>query len=196
VLQRAKASAPKDLAVRERLIDLLGKQGPPEKLLDEYKLMLDLRRDTVTLFTYARLLYENGKFADAENTLEDLRAVRPDYVKGLMLLARVLRAQQKYSPAVDVYKEVASIDPGSVEALFERAQTHLENGQPYWAELFYQRTLKQNPRYARAELGLARVAKLRRNYTAYKIHVNKAHALAPDDPAIEQELAAAGKGAW
>ncbi len=95
---------------------------------------------------------------EAQNALEDLRATRPDYVPGLMLLCRVLRAQQKYLPAIDVYKEIGAIAPCCPEALFERAETHLENGQPYWAELFYQRTLKVNPRHAHAELGLARVA--------------------------------------
>jgi tetratricopeptide (TPR) repeat protein len=196
VLRRARKSAPGDLSIRERLIELLRRTGPADSLLGEYRMMLELKRDTVTLTTYAGLLFDNGKFPEAQNVLEDLRAVRPDYVPGLMLLCRVLRAQQKYQPAVDVYKEIIEIDPLRQDALFERAETHLENGQPYWAELFYRRTLKENPRHARAELGLARVEKLRRNYTAYMFHINRARKLAPEDPAIEQEYAEGKKGAW
>lgn len=196
VLQRAEAGAPKDIAVRERLVELLRRTGRTDTLLSEYKKMLDLRRDTVTLTEYASLLFENKKFAEAQNALEDLRATRPDYVPGLMLLCRVLRAQQKYLPAIDVYKEIGAIAPSYQEALFERAETHLENGQPYWAELFYQRTLKVNPRHAHAELGLARVAKLRRNRSAYMLHVNRARNLAQEDPAIEQEYAEGKKEAW
>jgi predicted Zn-dependent protease len=196
VLRRAKTIAPGDISVRERLIDLLRKTGPADTLLNEYRMMLELRRDTVTLARYAGLLFDNGKFPEAQNALEDLRAIRPDYVPGLMLLCRVLRAQQKYQPAIDVYKEITEIDPLRQDALFERAETHLESGQPYWAELFYQRALRANPRYARAELGLARVAKLRRDYGAYMLHVNRARKLAPEDPAIEQEYAEGNKGGW
>jgi tetratricopeptide (TPR) repeat protein len=196
VLRRAKAGSPKDLVIRQRLIELMRKTGPVDTLLAEYKAMLDVRRDTITLTEYARLLFDNAKFAEAQNALEDLRATRPDYVPGLMLLCRVLRAEQKYLPAIDVYKEIGSISPLYLDAMFERAQTHLENGQPYWAELFYQRTLKANPRYAHAELGLAKVAKLRRNHGAYLLHVNRARKLAPEDPVIEQEFAEGGKDSW
>jgi tetratricopeptide (TPR) repeat protein len=196
LLRRAKASAPKDLAIRERLIELLRKTGPTDSLLGEYKMMLDVKRDTLTLTTYAGLLFKYGKPAEAKNALEDLRSTRPDYVPGLLLLCRVLRAQQNYADAIEVYKEISTIAPLCLDALFERAETHLEGGQPYWAELFYVRTLKANPRHARAELGLARVAKLRRNFSAYTLHVNRARALAPKDPAIEQEYTIAKKGAW
>jgi hypothetical protein len=47
--------------------------------------------------------------------------------------------------------------------------------------------LKENPRYARAVLGLAMVAKLRMQYGAYRQHLQRAAALAPDDPVIRQE---------
>jgi tetratricopeptide (TPR) repeat protein len=196
VLERAKTIAPNDVAVHQRLIDLYRKKGQTDKVLDEYKMLLELQRDTTTLVAYAGLLYENGKFSEAQNTIEDLRAIKPDHVRGLMLLGRILRAQQKYVPAIDVYKEIAQIDPSNADALFERAETHLENGQPYWADLFYQRALKANPRNARAELGLAKVAKLRRNFSAYTLHVNRARKMSPDDPDIEQEFESGRNAPW
>jgi tetratricopeptide (TPR) repeat protein len=196
VLERAKTIAPNDVAVHQRLIDLYRKKGQTDKVIDEYKMLLELKRDTTTLVAYAGLLFENGKFTEAQNTIEDLRAIKPDHVRGLMLLGKILRAQQKYVPAIDVYKEISQIDPSNADALFERAETHLENGQPYWADLFFQRALKASPRNARAELGLAKVAKLRRNYGAYTLHVNRARKMSPDDPDIQQEFESGQNAPW
>jgi tetratricopeptide (TPR) repeat protein len=196
VLARAKAGAPGDISIRERLIELYRKQGATDSVLQEYRQLLDVRRDTATLIIYAALLYQNGKFEEARNAIEDLRAIAPDNIRGLMLLGRVLRAQQKCAEAVEVYKEISFIDASYADALFERAETHLACGQPHWAEAFYQRTLKARPNFAAASLGLARVAKLRRNRSAYKSYVARAYKLAPDDPAVAQEYAESLKPLW
>jgi tetratricopeptide (TPR) repeat protein len=195
-LQRAGKAAPNDTLVRLRLVDLYRQTGQTEKLLEEYKGLVEMGRDNRTLLGYAKLLFENKKFEEAGSAIEDIRATQPDNRDALMLLGAVLRAQQKHPEAIKVYEEISFIDPTDGSALFERAETHLENGQPYWAEAFYKRTLQRNPKHALAELGLARVAKLQRNRDAYRLHISRASALAPDDPAIQQEREADLQQAW
>jgi tetratricopeptide (TPR) repeat protein len=186
-LERAKQGAPNDVVIRQRLIDLYQAAGQKEKVLSELKELLTLQHDTPTLLIYARCAYAAGEYADAANAIEDIRATDPQNIEALMLLGKVLRAQHDYPAAIEIYKEVSFIDASYDTALFERAEAHFESSQPLWAELFYTRTLKKNPKYAQALLGLAKVAKLRTRYDEYRQFAQRAHALAPDDPVIGQE---------
>jgi len=187
VLERAKRGAPEDIGIRERLIELYQASGQQDKVLVELKELLALRRDNATLLTYAKLAFAAGQHAEAVDAIENIRATDPQNIEALMLLGKVLRAQQKYEEAVDIYKEVSYIDPAYVPAMLERAETHLENSQPHWAEAFYTRVLKEQPKNARAHFGLAMVAKLRMQYGPYRQHLQRAVALAPADPVISQE---------
>jgi len=195
-LERARKAAPEDTSVRMRLVDIYRSMGLNRKALEEYRGLAEIRRDNATLLVYATLLYENKRIVEADSVIQTIRATQPDNIEALMLLGDVLRAQDKLTDAIEVYQEISFIDPKYIPAIYERAETHLDNGQPHWAESFYKRTLERSPKFARAELGLARVAKLRRDRAAYDIHASRAYALAPHDPAIQQEYEASVRKEW
>ena len=57
-----------------------------------------------------------------------------------------------------------------------------------WAETFYTRVLRADPKFALAELGLAKIAKIRKNDAAYKEHLEKARKLEPENKLILEEI--------
>ncbi len=191
-LEQAKREAPDDVDVRRQLVDLYQGSGQQEKALVELRGLLEVRRDNATLMTYAERACAAGKYGDAVEAVEDIRATEPENVAALMLLGKALRALDRLEEAVEAYKEVSYIDASNVAALYERAETHFDNSQPHWAETFYRRALERDPRFARAELGLARVARLRGNMAGYRSHLAKAVKMDPRDAQIAQERASAG----
>ena len=56
-----------------------------------------------------------------------------------------------------------------------------------WAETFYLRALKADPKYALAELGLARVCKTKKDMSCYREHLDRAKLLDPFDREIQAE---------
>ena len=110
-----------------------------------------------------------------------------------MLKAKVQALNQKLDAAIETYKEISFIDPNHAPSMTERANIYLLQSKPQWAETFYQRALKANPKYARAELGLARLSKMRKDNTGYLQHLDKARLLDPFDEDIQEEAKKAGK---
>jgi hypothetical protein len=72
--------------------------------------------------------------------------------------------------------------------LYERAETHLLQQKLPWAETFYTRALRVDPSMAVAELGLAKLAKLKKDMASYKMHLEKARLLAPENELILEEI--------
>ena len=82
--------------------------------------------------------------------------------------------------------------PEHAQTLFERAETHLQQSKLPWAETFYSRALRADPKMALAQLGLAKVAKMRKNMTEYKKYLELARQMEPQNPLILQELKDSG----
>ncbi|MBD3241567.1 MAG: tetratricopeptide repeat protein [Chitinivibrionales bacterium] len=189
-LLRAEKDAPDDPAVQRELVKLYTATGEADKVLETLERLIELDRDNATLLRYARLLHQKEKYREAANAIEDIRATDPTNIAALMLLGRIRRDQGKHDDAVDIYAEVAQINPDYVMALFERAETHLEQSKIKWAQAFYERALRYDKDFARAELGLAKVAKVKRDRAAYARHLDRARRMDPSDPAIREELSA------
>ncbi|MBD3391528.1 MAG: tetratricopeptide repeat protein, partial [Chitinivibrionales bacterium] len=187
ILKKAKEIKPGDPAIRRQLVTLYRKTGDTREALSEVKDLLKLSRDNETLLLYARLLYSEGKHKDAADAIEDIRATDPENIEALMLLGKVLRARKKYDEAIETYKEVNYIDGSYAPAILERAEVYYEQSKPQWAQKFYERALRADPKLGRAELGLARIAKLRKDRAAYVMHLTKAYQLDPQDPEIREE---------
>jgi tetratricopeptide (TPR) repeat protein len=133
------------------------------------------------------LLLKLGKFDEAANTIEDIRATEPENLDALMMLGKVLRAQKKFDEAMEIYKEVTTIDLKYAPATFERAEVYLEQGKVKWAEQFYKRALEQDPTMALAMLGLAKVALVYKNRGVYLEFLDKAEAMDPQNWVIKKE---------
>ena len=188
LLVKTKAVKPKDAAVRRQLFEAYYATGQDSLALVEIKAALDLKRDNESLLSYGKLLAKMGKPDEAANVMEDIRATAPDNIEALMTLAMIYRGQKKLNEAIELYKEINSIDGKYTLALYERAEVYLAQNKIKWAEQFYKRTLEANPKMGLAELGLAKLALIYKNRTAYLEHIDKAQALDPENPMIKQEL--------
>lgn len=192
-LEKAKTLAPNDITVGKRLVDLYRRNGDTRNTLGELKRLLGIRRDNPTLFLYAKLSHQAGKYNQAHDAIENIRATDPTHIPSLMLLGEVLRAQGKHEDAVEIYEEITFIDDENVDALYERAETHLEKGQVHWAETFYKRTLKKQSDHALSVLGLAKVARLRKDMSGYRAYLSRARRLDPENEEIRVEFVSGNK---
>jgi tetratricopeptide (TPR) repeat protein len=187
VLVKAKALKQDDADIRLQLVELYKKTDQSKKAIEEMKQLIAIKRDNKILLSYAQSLYDDGKFKEAQETVEDIKATDPENIEALMILARSLRAQKKLDPAVETYKEISYINPNYAPALCERADIHLLQNKPQWAKTFFERALRSDPNYGLAYLGLARLAKIQRNTPLYQQNLDKALQLAPDNAEIKEE---------
>ena len=193
LLKKAKALRPDDSTICYMLYDLYWKTGQKEKARDEIKALVAVNHNPGYLRDYANACIATGDLKAARSTIEDILAVEADNIDVLMLKAKVQALNQKYDSAVETYKEISFIDQNHAPSMAERANLYLLQSKPQWAETFFQRALKADPKYARAELGLARVAKVRKDTQAYLSHLDKARLLDPFDEEIQEEARKAGK---
>ena len=170
------------------------KTGQDKKALDEMKQLIELKRgDNKLMIMYAKGLAGDGKYKEAEDIVENIKATEPENIEALMILGDVQRSQKKLDASVETYKEISYINPNYAPALYERAEVHLLQSKYQWAKTFYERALRADPQYAMAELGLAKVAKAQKNQGAYLEHLDKAIKLDPNNQDINAEYKKAKK---
>jgi len=189
---KAKALDKENVNIRYQLFELFRKSNQNDKALKEMKELLELSRETRYQMIYAEALLSSGKARDAEEVVEDILATEGENIDAFLLKAKILRSRKKYDDAIEVYKEIMLIVPEHAQTLFERAETHLQQSKLPWAETFYSRALRADPKMALAQLGLAKVAKMRKNMTEYKKYLELARQMEPQNPLILQELKDSG----
>jgi tetratricopeptide (TPR) repeat protein len=191
LLKKAKAGKPNDPDIRYQLFDLYRKTGQDKKAAGEIKDLIELKHDNKYLQAYAEVSIALGDLKTAENTVEDILATEADNIGVLMLKAKIQELNKNYKDAIDTYTEIQNINPNYAPSLCERANIYLAQSKVKWAETFYLRALKADPKYALAELGLARLAKLVKDPQAFQEHLQKALALDPTNQEILEEQKAA-----
>jgi tetratricopeptide (TPR) repeat protein len=187
LLEKAKELKPQDVTIRKVLVDLYRKSGDLKRARREVEELVKVKHDNSFLLMYAEILYEDGKYKDVEDVVEDIRATDPENVDALMLLAKAQRARKKWNDAIETYKEIIYINADYVPAIYGRAEVYLEQGKPQWALKFFERAQRADPTFARAYLGLAMVAKLRKDQSTYQTQLKKAYSLDKNDPLIARE---------
>ena len=187
LLKKVKAARPNDPDVRFQLYDLYQKTGQKDKAKDEIKELATLQHDNKYLQKYAQACIELGDLKSAEGAVEDILATQADNIDVLMLKAKIQVINKDYDKAIDTYKEISFIDQNNAPSMVERANVYLLQSKPQWAETFFQRALKADPKSAMAELGLARVSKLRKDSSAYQDHMDRAKALDPFNDLVQEE---------
>jgi tetratricopeptide (TPR) repeat protein len=188
LLSKAKSINKENTNIRYQLFELFRKTGQNDKALKEMKDLLELSRETRYQMIYAEALLSSGKARDAEEVVEDILATEGENIDAFLLKAKILRSRKKYDDAIEVYKEIMLIVPEHAQTLYERAETHLQQSKLPWAETFYTRALRADPKMALAQLGLAKVAKARKNMTEYKKYLELARQMEPQNQLILQEL--------
>lgn len=192
LLEKAKNLKPDDIEIRRSLFKAYSQTGKKKQAIIEIKELLKVKRDNQLLMLYAELLLDDNKVKDAENAIEDIMATDPENLDALMLLAKIQRARKKYDEAIETYKEAIYIDANYAPALYERAETYMLLSKPQWAERFYERALRADPKFGLAELGKAKLAKSRKDKLGYISHLKKARQLDPGNPIIRDECRKAG----
>jgi tetratricopeptide (TPR) repeat protein len=193
VLVKAKALKTDDTEIRMELVDLYKKTSQDKKALDEMNQLVEMKRDNKILVMYAKGLAGDGKYKEAEDVIENIKATEPENIEALMILGDVQRSEKKLDASIETYKEISYINPNYAPALFERAEVHLLQNKHQWAKTFYERALRIDPKFALAELGLAKVAKAQKNQGAYMEHLEKAYKIDPNDQEISAEYKKAKK---
>jgi predicted Zn-dependent protease len=192
LLKKAKAKKPDDIDVRQKLYHAYMQVGEKKTAMEEIKELLGRNRDNKLLLLYAEMSFEEGKIKETENALEDIKATDPENIEALMLQGKIQRSKKKYDEAIETYKEIIFIDANHVGALYERAETYMQQSKPQWAERFYDRALRADPSFGLAELGMARIAKLRKDDAAYISHLKNARKIDPQNKTIAEECKKAG----
>ena len=187
VLQKAKALKSDAPELRMQLIDLYKKTGQDKKALEELKQLVEIKRDNKILIMYAQGLATEGKYKEAEDMIENIKATDPENIDALMILGDVQSKQKKLDAAVETYKEISYINPNYAPALYQRAEAHMAQNKYQWAKAFYERALRADPQFALAELGLAKVAKIQKNQGVYMEHLEKAMKLDSNNDRIKEE---------
>ena len=136
---------------------------------------------------YAQGLLTDGKYKDVEEIIENIKATDPENIEALMVLGDAQRLAKKYDPAVETYKEISYINPNYAPALYQRAEVHMLQNKYQWAKTFYERALRADPKFALAELGLAKLSKATKNQDAYIEHLDKAMKIDPTNDEIKEE---------
>ncbi len=188
LLLKVKEKAADNIDVRIALFELYEKNGKKDEAIAEIKAVAEKTNDKNHIMMLAQAYRNAGKIAEALDALENIFAVDPENIDAQMIKAAVLRDDKKYEEAIEVYKEVSFIKPDYPNSYFERAETHLLQSKIQWAETYYKRTLESDKKFALAELGLAKISKIRKDTTGYKLHLENAYKMDPDNLLIKEEL--------
>jgi len=192
MLVKAKAAKPNDPDIRYQLYELYTAEKRPQDALGEIQELVKISKEPRYLQLYGDALVALGNAKDAEGVVNEILAKDPTDPNALMLRARLLRSRKEYDEAIEVYKVITEIQPDYALAHYERAETYVQASKPTWAETFYNRALRADPKFALAELGLAKLYKSRKQMDQYKEHLDAAQRLAPDNDLIIEEIKKGG----
>ena len=187
VIKASKGVIDDDL--RSTLADVYIATGEYAKAASELKeLMKNNNASPEVMLKYAQTLLASGKTNDALKIAEQVKARQPENIEVHMLIGKIRVAQKKYNDAIETYKEILYMDQNYAPALYERANVYLLQGKLQWAETFYDRALKVDPNNAMIYLGLARLAKEKKDFATYSDLLEKARKLEPQNKEIQAEL--------
>jgi tetratricopeptide (TPR) repeat protein len=177
-----------DDELRMVLADFYIETADYAKAVEELKALIAKKKDSPTMIKYAQVLVEIQKYTDAATVLQEIKTKEPENLDVLMMFGKIKVAQKKYDDAVETYKEILYIDQNHAPALCERANVYMIQGKTQWAQTFYDRALKANPKYAPTYLGLALIAKKNKDYAVYQDYLEKGRKLDPHNKEIQDEM--------
>jgi tetratricopeptide (TPR) repeat protein len=163
------------------------------RAVNELKAIMETNNDPKVLSKYAKALLASGKTSDALKVAEQVKAKEPENIEAHMMIGQIKVAQKKYNDAIETYKEILYMDQNYAPALCERANVYLLQGKLQWAQTFFDRALKSDPNNALVYLGLARLAKEKKDFATYSEMLDKARQIAPQNREIQAEMRSANK---
>jgi tetratricopeptide (TPR) repeat protein len=193
VLVKADAAKEKDSTVHRILFELYTQTGKKKEAEAELKRLVELTKDKKYQLLYVENLVSQERYEEALAHVETLKSADPSDLDVMMLMGKVHRAEGKPKKALETYKAILFINADYEPAVFERAEVHLLLSELDYAQEYYEKALKLDPKNALAELGLAKVAKFQKKEAEYLKHLNRAKALAPKNEQVLAELQKAKK---
>ena len=193
LLEKANTIDKDNVQIKSKLYELDKQSGLNQRAEEEIKALILLTKDNKFRLKYAQDLVAQQRYDEATKIIADIKAADPMNIEGLMLRGTVQKAQKKYNEAIETYKEIGYIDENFVPALVERGDTYFLMQNIDRAEYYFDKAIKEDPKYGLAFLGKARCAKAQKNMALYKDLINKAKTLDPKDTRIQDEAAKAGK---
>ena len=162
----------------------LGRNTDAEKMI---KQLIALKQENKYRILYANDLMEQKRYDEAKYITDEITKADPMNLDGLMLSGRILGIQKKYDDAIEMFKMVSYVNGHYAPANYERAEIYRKQNFFDRAESYYLKALEDDPKFALAELGLARIYKAQNKATEYAAHLNKAKSLDPENKEIMAE---------
>lgn len=188
---RATALRPGDPEARLLVAEVKASAGDRQGALEEVEAALKLDpKHAGALMRKADLEGALKLVSEADRTLAELGALRPDdpqvpYRKGMLLLA-----QGKLAGAEGEFNRALSLRPGAIEPLTAMTNLYFQQKQPEKAVDLLERTLVQNPKQAAIQVLLGRVQERIGLLVQAEASLRKAVEVAPAAEVVQQELAA------
>jgi tetratricopeptide (TPR) repeat protein len=159
----------------------------PEKALEDYRRgeSRDHEREQAYRERMASALYRLGRRDEALKAADGMIAKDPKN-----LFARALKVQlldeiggaQNLNTAATLAADLAKEAPANSRLQMLAGQTLLKKGDPVQALGYFEQAAKADPRSSAAQLALARMELMRRNYAAVLQRADAALAIRPNDP--------------
>ncbi|MFW6253621.1 MAG: tetratricopeptide repeat protein [Chitinivibrionales bacterium] len=188
LLAKAKKIKTTDDKIRMQLYKLYKHIGKEKNAEEEIKGLIALTGKNEHRQTYAADLIADKRYDEALKHVKEIRGSDPMNIEGMMLLATIQQAQNKLNEAIETYKMISYVNEAYAPALSARGDAYLKQNQLGRAQNFYEKALQVDSKFALAELGLARVAKMKKDIASYQKHLNKAKALDPENNQILTEF--------
>jgi tetratricopeptide (TPR) repeat protein len=163
----------------------LGKTSEAENAI---KQLISFKKENKYRVLFANDLIDQKHYEEAKNVADEIIKSDPMNLDGLMLSGKVQELQNKFDDALETFKMVLYINDNYAPAIYERGEIYRKQLQFDRAESYYQKSLQADPKFALAELGLARIGKAKSKTSDYMKHLNKAKLLDPESKEILDEV--------
>ncbi len=137
--------------------------------------------------TPADTAYINGDYTTAESLYAQALTENPHDAALSAALVRTLLRERKLAQAAEQANIGLATNPHSADALVALSEVQLREGQPWLAGETLDKAAEANPCNARAHLIRSRVERIDSMYAAERAEIQKAYAIDPGDPDIQQE---------
>jgi tetratricopeptide (TPR) repeat protein len=183
----AKKIQPNNVQIRYTLVNQLVAQKQNEEALKEVQELLKMKDKKEYFDLYISILFKMKKYSTIEEAVALKRKQTPESIDLLMTLAKAQTEAQKYDEAIESYKLISFIKEYA-PAYYNRAEIYMKLQDVTEAKMFYEKALRVDPKYATAEVGLARLYKLSGQKELFFEHLKKAQQIDPKNPEVLVEM--------
>lgn len=137
---------PKSNLAHREIAGIYEKEGGLRKAIDEYLKAIELNNyDYKSLYSCVKLLGELDKKEEAQELIEYLISIKPDYADAYILYATILEKEGRYKDAAKVYERGLISIPDSFEMTYNLAAVYVEINDFDKATKTFERAIELKP---------------------------------------------------